>query len=929
MFIEDEELRELYKVASTDHLAKLEQGLLSLEQQPDDSSILTELLRETHSLKGDSRMLGVAEAEMLVHQMEELLIELQNQETILSSSLCDRLYLGIDAVKKIATEAITGEPAGVDTFEIMAQLMGAEDEPILPDNSAAETPDADLNQAVIQEELALSELPNTSTDVLEDSPEVVSEPTASAYIEDDELRELYKVASAEHLTTIEQGLLTLEQQPNDGETLKELLRATHSLKGDSRMLGVGDAETLVHQMEDLLIEVQNKEANFSQDLCDRLYLGLDAVRKIATEAVTGEPSGITVFEIVASLMGAEEVSQSDQPANAQPKSQPQSKAQVQAPSKTQPQSKTKSAPTTEQVDTVRVGFSKLDTLMSQAGELLVTKLRVERRHEDITQLLGLWEEWNRDFSLNRRLFKEITPKLTPEEQQKVALRDRQERQYLEQFGNLVSQLKNLALEDSSRLDTVANQLESGIRNLRLLPLATTFNLFPRMVRDLGKQLGKEIEFAIKGGDINVDKRILEEIKDPLTHIIRNAIDHGIETPEVRTASQKPAKARLLLKGSQVNGKVIIEIIDDGAGLDAEKIALTALKRNVCSESELSQMTPEQIQALIFAPGFSTRNEVSAISGRGVGLDVVRENVERLKGSVAVESSYKQGCKFRLEFNASLSTTQILLVTVNEQYYGIPTDYIEKMVIVSPEDIFQIEDSPVINWQDKPISVAWLNDLLSIKKEEKIAAIQAKKSCIIIKIGREKIGIFADSLIGQESIIIKEKSKIIANLPFISGSAILGDGGICTVLEPRELFQATMSGLGVSSYSKIVSEVATKPKVLLVEDSIPIRTQVRRILVSNGYDVTTAVDGLEGFNTLQEDIHFDAVISDVEMPNLSGLEMTAQVRQDPKYDELPIILVTTLATEDDRRRGAEAGANAYLTKGDFDQSLLLETLRRLI
>ncbi len=928
MFIEDEELRELYKVASADHIAKLEQGLLSLEQQPDNSSILTELLRETHSLKGDSRMLGVAEAEMLVHQMEELLIEVQNQETVLSDGLCDRLYLGIDAVKKIATEAITGEPAGVDTFEVMAQLMGAEEEPL-----GMEMVNQETDSLAIEDELRLPVVPEFDEVLIDQSSEMATEITevmaASAYIEDDELRELYKVASTDHLSTIEQGLLTLEQQPDDAETLKELLRATHSLKGDSRMLGVADAETIVHQMEELLTEVQKGEASFSQDLCDRLYFGLDAVRKIATEAVTGDPSGVVAFDIVASLMGAEGVSEPAQPisenSTAQPKAQPQPQAKPQP----QAQSQAKPAPATEQIDTVRVGFPKLDALMSQAGELLVTKLRVERRQEDVAQLFGLWEEWNRDFSINRRLFEEIQIKLTPEEKQKITQRNQQERQHLEQFGGLVSKLKSLVLEDSSRLDTVATQLESGIRNLRLLPLSTTFNLFPRMVRDLAKQLGKEIEFSTEGGDISVDKRILEEIKDPLTHIIRNAIDHGIETPEVRAANNKPSKAKLLLKGSQVNGRIVIEIIDDGGGLDTEKIALTALKRSVCTESELTKMTPEQVQSLIFAPGFSTRSEVSAISGRGVGLDVVRENVERLKGSVAVESTFKQGCKFQLEFNASLSTTNILLVTVDRQYYGIPIDYIEKMVMVSTEDIFQIEDSPSINWEDKPISVAWLKDLLSIKKETIDNNLIQKKPCIIIKIGREKIGIFADRLIGQENIILKNKSKILSGLSCINGSAILGDGSICTVLEPRELVRSTMAGVGADSYSEIVNKVVTKPKVLLVEDSIPIRTQVRRILISDGYDVTVAVDGLEGFNTLQEGSHFDAVVSDVEMPNLSGLEMTAKVRQNPKYDELPIILVTTLATDDDRRRGAEAGANAYLTKGDFDQSLLLETLRRLI
>ncbi|VEP12067.1 Chemotaxis protein histidine kinase-like protein [Hyella patelloides LEGE 07179] len=916
MFIEDDELRELYKVASIDHLEKIEQGLLSLEKQPDDNSILDSLLRETHSLKGDSRMLGVEEAEMLVHQMEELLNEIKNNQTLISGDLCDRLYLGVDAVKKIAREAVTGEPSGISTFHIMAQLMGAEEE--VEDRETGE-----LENSEDWETGGPGDGENFAT--VSDFPSESNE-TSTVYIEDDELRELYKVASVDHLEKIEQGLLDLEKQPNDSSILDSLLRETHSLKGDSRMLGVADAETLVHQIEEILNEVKKGETIFSSDLCDRLYLGVDAVNKIAREAVTGEPSGVSAFHVIAQLMGAEEedteevtdVGANGIRPNVIPEPIPETKIQPATPS----------VPSAE-IETVRVDFPKLDSLMTQAGELLVTKLSLERRNDDLAQLLEFWENWSRDFALNKQLLKQLEPKLTEEERQNLAKCDRQERKYLEQFGGLVSTLKNLVLEDNARLDTVANKLETGIRNLRLLPLSTIFNLFPRMVRDLGKQLGKEIEFTIEGGEISVDKRILEEIKAPLTHIIRNAIDHGIETPQERVANNKPQKAKLLLKGSQNNNRIIIEVIDDGRGLDVERIGITALKRQVCTESELLKMTPQQVQSLIFAPGFSTRNEVSEISGRGVGLDVVRENVERLKGTVEIQSTWGVGCKFQLSLNTSLSTTYVLIVEINQHFYAIPIDFVEKMILVSPEQIFQVKGTPTILWEEKPLSVAWLRDLLSLEKPRENTLSQQKIPCIILSIGSEKIGVFTDKLIEQQNVILKPQSKLLRKIPNISGATILSSGEVCMVIEPREILQATSAGKGIDSLATISSKITTKPKVLLVEDSIPIRTQVRRILISAGYDVTVAVDGLEGFNTLQAQKNFDAVVSDVEMPNLSGLEMTARIRQYSEHDELPIILVTTLATEADKRRGAEAGANAYLTKGDFDQTLLLNTLRRLI
>ena len=621
---------------------------------------------------------------------------------------------------------------------------------------------------------------------------------------------------------------------------------------------------------------------------------------------------------MAQLMGAEEAPEQGEeisPSNPNPITT------------TQIQQTTPSTPSA-QIETVRVDFPKLDALMTQAGELLVTKLRLERRNEDVSQLFQLWEHWNRDYALNQQLLTQLESKLTVEERDRLAKQERQERQYLEQFGSLVTTLKNLVREDNTRLDTVASKLETGIRNLRLLPLSTIFNLFPRMVRDLSKQLGKEIELTIEGGDISVDKRILEEIKAPLTHIIRNAIDHGIETPQERIANNKPPKAQLLLKGSQNNSRIIIEVIDNGRGLDIKKIEATALKRQVCTESELLTMTPQQIQSLIFAPGFSTRSEVSEISGRGVGLDVVRENVERLKGTVQVESTWGVGCKFQLSLNTSLSTLSVLIVEIDGCPYGIPIDYVEKMILVAPEQIFQVEGSPAILWEEKPLSVAWLRDLLELENTAEISDIKQKIPCVILSIGTEKLGVFANKLLEQQNVILKPQSKLLRKIPNIAGVTILSSGEVCLILEPRDLLQSTSTGKGIKSLT-VLSKITTKPHILLVEDSLPIRTQVRRILISAGYDVTVTVDGLEGFNTLRANKNFDAIVSDVEMPNLTGLEMTARIRQYDEYDEVPIILVTTLATEADKRRGAEAGANAYLTKGDFDQTLLLNTLRRLI
>ena len=771
------------------------------------------------------------------------------------------------------------------------------------------------------------------------------------FIEDDELRELYKVASTDHIEKIESGLIHLEKNPDDLGKLEELLRETHSLKGDSRMLGVEEAEMLVHQMEDLLNEIKENKSVFEPNLCDRLYQGLDAVKKIAREAVTGEPSGVSAFHIIAQLMGAEEdpeqVESPESPAEIPPidsgslaaseaEELPEFPAEIarektavtnSAAKTTQVNSSTEE----HQIETVRIGFPKLDSLMTQAGELSVTKLRLARRTEEITEVITLWEDWSRAAFMSRMAFKELEHHLTPKELEPIQKFERLNQEYLEQLGERVTQLKSVTVEDNARLEVVAHSLETGIRNLRLLPLSTIFNLFPRMVRDLSRQLDKKIDLKIEGGDVSVDKRILEEIKAPLTHLIRNAIDHGIETAEQRVAKGKSATASLLIRGYQNASSICIEVVDDGRGLDTESIKETALRRGLHTEAELETMTLDRLQSLIFASGFSTRFQVSEISGRGVGLDVVRANVEKLKGSIEVSSTSGKGCKFQLTLKTSLSTTHILIVEVNESIYAIPVDFIDKMLFVDRDDIFQVEGTPTITVDGKPLSISWLSDLLNLPNSPANST-SSKMSCVVLQAGTDRLGVIVDRLLDQQYVILKPQSKLLKRIPNISGATILGTGEICMVLNPKDLLQTALQGTAISSnLSNVLTQIQAKPKVLLVEDSLPIRTQVRRILNSAGYDVTVAVDGLDGFNKLKTAGagNFQAVISDVEMPNLSGIEMTARIRQDKQYDELPIILVTTLAKEEDKRRGADAGANAYLTKGDFDQTLLLDTLRRLI
>ena len=792
-------------------------------------------------------------------------------------------------------------------------------------------------------------------------------------IEDEELRELYKVSSEEHISKLESELMILEKNPQDSSALEEFLREAHTLKGDSRMLGLDDIETLVHQLEECVEDIKTGKGELTPELCDRLYQGIDAINQLSHQAITGASVEIDTFAVLTSLIGSSGNSapqaaeadlfdddddffgtQSTQDSQtdsvnaeadlfaddddffgadseavsteadlfADEPLEPAEDLPLDPPLELPKQAVAASATRDYKIDTIRVEPQKLDALMTQASELTVTKLRISQQITEIEHILAFCSGWG---ELDNAVLREIKKAVDPETLQPLKHFLHNTEQRINTLGNLIANLRTRANEDTTSLEIISDRLETGINDLRQLPLATIFNIYPRMVRDLARQQGKEIELIIEGGDTKTDKRILEEIKDPLLHLIRNAIDHGIETPAERLAKGKPSTATLVLRGYQTGTSIGIEVSDDGRGLDLVSIGQTAVKRKVRTEAEIAAMSESEIQSLIFASGFSTRTEVTELSGRGVGLDVVRANVERLKGAIEVSSEPDKGCKFQVRLSTSLATTKVLIVAIADTLYAIPLEFIQTMIALTPRDIYEIEGKKTINFEDKPLSITPLDRLLQLPESEG----QKKNylSCIVLEVGSDRFGVIVDDLVDRQDVVLKPQSKLLKRVPNIAGATILGNGSVCMILNPPDLLHSLRNGRWQTPVAAIESTV-TRNRLLLVEDSIIIRTQMQRLLKGAGYNVTIAENGLLGLQKVQSQ-EFDIVLSDVEMPEMNGLEMTKAIRQNSKYDRLPIVLITTLASPEDKHRGQDAGANAYLTKGDFDQQLLFGTLEKLI
>ncbi|MBI5815962.1 MAG: response regulator [Nitrospinae bacterium] len=715
-------------------------------------------------------------------------------------------------------------------------------------------------------------------------------------IKDAEMRDLYRIESGERLRDIENSVLALEANPAEPAPLEPLLRDIHSLKGASRMLEVTAVERIAHAMEDYLAPVRKGEAALTKNMADTIYNSLDAVKRLVREAVTGEESGVDIPAVVHSLIG-------DAPG--------QVESSTNAPATGGASGSQSRGEPLYQMDTVRVKTDKLDSLLTHSGELVVLKTRMAHRLVQAEEAMGLCDE------------------LAKERQDGNGV--------IRRLSAAISELRDAINEDESKLEFISSEMENGIRNIRLVPFHVLFDLFPRMTRDLAAARGVETLLLIEGGDTKADKKVIEEMKDPIMHLIRNAIDHGIEPPDERERAGKPRAGTITLSAQRTETSVEIRVADDGRGLDTETIKQAAIKRKMISAELAGALTGPDIQALIFASGFSTSAFATDISGRGIGLDAVRVITESLKGSIHIESTPGAGCVMRIKLPVTLSATRALIVMSEGRRYAIPIEFTKSARMVSRGDVFPVEGRDTIVVDGAPVAITGLLEIL----EMPAAGVKSSRNgqaprngsfpCVTLFAGDQTAAVRVDELLDELEITLKPRCSLLKRVRNISGSTILGNGEVCAVLNPPDVIRTVRKrsmpkGAAVAADSSNVAE--RKRAVLVVEDSITTRTQLKRIITGAGYDVVTAVDGMDACEKMAAS-SFDAVVSDVMMPKMNGLALTARIRADQRSKDLPVILVTTLASDADKKKGLEAGANAYIPKPAFDQKLLLETLRRFI
>ena len=750
----------------------------------------------------------------------------------------------------------------------------------------------------------------------------------------EELIGSFRAELNEHIQTMTDGLLALEQGSVAGEErqamLEDTFRAAHSLKGAARAMGVTMIEQLAHTLESILDGIQHDAIKLTAGLFTACYQALDAIQAVQAAYEAGETTPpMQALQALATLdpfrPSAKEPAQEKEPDEPSPEVPPAEGVE--------PDTSTVTTPAID--ETIRVSVSKLDTLMAQLTELLITKIRAEQHLTQIHQFQEFVARWQREWLAVRGVYSKMARQGAGQnglgkdiERLLEYLETSQER--LREVNVLINNMAREYANDSMQMSLVIDGLEDDIKRVRMQPLSTITGPFGRMVRDMAREAGKEARLRIVGGQTELDKQVLERIKDPLIHLLRNAVGHGIEPPEEREAAGKPRRGTVTLTAEQLGQDVVICINDDGAGFDLEAIRQALAKHD---KVDTESLTEAELIDAIFRPGITTSRIITDISGRGVGLDVVRRNVEALQGRVSVEWAPNDGVAFTLILPLRLTSSRGLLVHSSDELFAIPLNNVERIIYVSPEEITPLEGHDTVRYNGQPIPLLWLSDVLNLPRKDSQQD-RASTPVVILSAIERRMAFAIDGLAGEQEVVIKGLGRQLARVDGIAGATIMGTGDVVLILNVADLIRLGLRGERGSvlrTLEQTVSPVETRAKhrILIVDDSITTRTLEKNILEAIGYNVQVATDGQEALSTIEESGVPDLIISDVMMPRVNGFELTKRVKEDPKTAQVPVILVTSLNSADDKTRGIEAGADAYIVKSAFDQSNLLETIEQLI
>ncbi|MCE1118682.1 MULTISPECIES: hybrid sensor histidine kinase/response regulator [Pseudomonas] len=750
---------------------------------------------------------------------------------------------------------------------------------------------------------------------------------------DASLLELFSLEAEAQTQVLSAGLMALERNPGQADQLEACMRAAHSLKGAARIVGIDAGVSVAHVMEDCLVAAQEGRLLLRPEHIDALLQGTDLLMRIATPGDAAGENLVPVF--LAQMAGlldsppsatpvAAPLSSATPPAMAAPPSaiEPEPVVEPEPEPVVRPRAGKRGGEGGERV--LRVTADRLNSLLDLSSKSLVETQRLK-------PYLATLQRLKRMHGQGMRALDGLKTQLEDSGQGPEVL------EALAQTQQLLAETQQILLQQAADLDEFGWQASQRAQLLydtalacRMRPFADVLTGQSRMVRDLGRSLDKPVRLVVEGEKTQVDRDVLEKLEAPLTHLLRNAVDHGIELPERRLLAGKPDEGTVRLRASHQAGLLILELADDGAGIDLERLRRSIVERALSPAETVAQMSEAELLTFLFLPGFSLRDTVTEVSGRGVGLDAVQHMVRELRGSIELTQVAGQGCCFHLEVPLTLSVVRSLVVEVGGEAYAFPLAHIERTLDVPAENIVQIEGRQHFWHEDRHIGLVAASQLLN-----RPAAQDSGQNLrvVVIRERDQLYGVAVERLIGERVLVVMPLDPRLGKVQDISAGALLDDGSVVLIIDVEDLLRSVDKLLSTGRLERIErggqhGRGIARRRVLVVDDSLTVRELQRKLLGNRGYEVAVAVDGMDGWNALRSD-DFDLLITDIDMPRMDGIELVTLVRRDQRLQSLPVMVVSYKDREEDRRRGLDAGADYYLAKASFHDDALLDAVEELI
>ena len=931
---EDEDLLEIFKDESAEYITIVEKANETLATNPNDTDALGQLEHAMHSLKTAAKMLGFSDIGQIADSVEMIAVGVQKGELSGSPLINNNIKSAIDLIKTLTS----GEKKSSDNVEKIVQGL---------DTNLLKKADS-----------------GSAVDILSETG------VQKGYI-NDEQTEMFIKEGWELLEKINRDLVTLEKDPNDKSVIDNLNRTIHTLKGSAQILNFQYIGKLAHKIEDLFAKSKESKQGLSEKSMDLTFKAVDTIQDLLNGIKRGEGEKssdvVQIIEKIEEQLGKTgrkktEVQLDDRPVV--PATKP----------KIIPVEKFKDSQ--KDVDQViKITTETLDNLVNMAAELVINKTQLSAY---LDKLREVGETLDVDKKRLRKTSRTISSFLekTIGDDKAVKIKEDIDKNVMDDlvsvsndFEEVISTYDSVSRsfraitqefeQNIGQISTLTKSLHDDILQVRMVPTEMLFNRFPRAVRDMAKKLKKKVNLVVEGEKTEMDRALIESLTDPVMHLVRNAIDHGIETPKERKDKGKSEDGIILLKARRSKNQILIEVQDDGNGIDPEIVKKVILKNKLASNEEVDEMSPSEIMSFVFDPGFSTRDEASDVSGRGVGLDVVANQLQKLKGDIRIKSTPGVGTIFNIRVPLTLAIAQAMLVKVDTETLAIPIAAVEETVQFKDPELVEQDEKAFITVRDQLIPVAYLSALLNYRTGKKSAGSKSNTAIIVQESGA-RYGLIVDNVLRREEIVIKSLGDHLAHVPYISGGTIYGDGSVGLILDipsvtkkieadvhsqdkdfsdierAREIVteesqKGTVKKEATKKEQEVKETVLVKkkkirgrsPKALIVDDSVSVRKFVSSVLEKNKYATALAEDGPEALEKLRKE-KFDIIITDLEMPKMHGFDMIEEIRSYKKYQSIPIVILTGRAGKKHKDKGKELGANAYITK-PFKENDLLKSL----